>query len=241
MVDFHTHILPGIDDGAEDIETSLALLKRECEQGIDTVYLTPHFYPTDMSLNEFLQNRDEAFEKLKTAIDQTGDEELSSIDLRLGAEIYYFPGIADATQLTDASMEKLPCILIEPPMEHFRESMLRDIEKINSTMGLVPIIAHVDRYCRVVGDYSFFDAIKGRKILVQCNGTFFINVNTEAEALEYLKSGAIHILGSDCHNLTNRVPNIGYAKAAIEEKGYGEYYTSLEAKSERLVAAGRRE
>ena len=61
VVDFHTHILPGIDDGSSSAEESLAMLQMEKEQGIDTVVVTPHFYPQEDRPERFLKRRKEAF------------------------------------------------------------------------------------------------------------------------------------------------------------------------------------
>lgn len=56
MIDFHTHILPGIDDGAKSLEESLSLLKMEQEQGVDTIVLTPHYFHERQSLMSFYNN-----------------------------------------------------------------------------------------------------------------------------------------------------------------------------------------
>ena len=70
MIDFHTHILPGIDDGAKSLEESLSLLKMEQEQGVDTIVLTPHYFHERQSLDEFLQQRNTAYEQLRHAARQ---------------------------------------------------------------------------------------------------------------------------------------------------------------------------
>ena len=64
MIDFHSHILPAIDDGSQDIITSLKMIEELSLNGIDTIILTPHFYPHKISLEKFLNNRETAFEKL---------------------------------------------------------------------------------------------------------------------------------------------------------------------------------
>ena len=81
MIDFHTHILPGIDDGAKSLEESLSLLKMEQEQGVDTIVLTPHYFHERQSLDEFLQQRNTAYEQLRHA----AEREKISINFHLGA------------------------------------------------------------------------------------------------------------------------------------------------------------
>ncbi len=73
MIDFHTHILPGIDDGSRDTEMSLAMLEAEMSQGVNTVVLTPHFYAHRRSIGHFLEKRQHALEKLQRALGELQD------------------------------------------------------------------------------------------------------------------------------------------------------------------------
>ena len=61
IIDFHSHILPGIDDGSKDLGTSLEMLKISKEQGIDYMVATPHFHATRISISHFLEAREEAY------------------------------------------------------------------------------------------------------------------------------------------------------------------------------------
>ena len=67
IIDFHSHVLPGIDDGSKSVEQSIAMLKREAEQGITHVVATPHFYPQEDRPEKFLRRREKAFEKVTGA------------------------------------------------------------------------------------------------------------------------------------------------------------------------------
>jgi protein-tyrosine phosphatase len=73
MTDLHCHILPGIDDGAKNEDISVALLKKEYEDGIKQVVLTSHFYPERVSLETFLAGRLSAFESLQEALSVQSD------------------------------------------------------------------------------------------------------------------------------------------------------------------------
>ena len=64
MIDFHTHILPGIDDGAKDVSVSAAMLEMEKEQGVNEIVLTPHYYGKFYSPTDFVRRRAAAYEKL---------------------------------------------------------------------------------------------------------------------------------------------------------------------------------
>lgn len=91
MIDFHTHILPGIDDGSRDVRTSLEMISEEINQGIEGIVLTPHFYADEDDIPSFLKRRDEAWQELTKKM----SEQEIEIPLRKGGEIYYFQGIGE--------------------------------------------------------------------------------------------------------------------------------------------------
>ena len=90
IIDFHSHILPGMDDGSETAEMSEQMLKLSKEQGIDVIAATPHFYAEQMTLDMFLKRRETAFLTIQDAAACRG------ISLLLGAEAAFFPGIGNA-------------------------------------------------------------------------------------------------------------------------------------------------
>jgi protein-tyrosine phosphatase len=75
FLDFHSHVLPAIDDGSSDVETSLEMLRLLWSQGVKRVIATPHFDATRLSPNEFLQKIDESEQILRKAMDESGDKE----------------------------------------------------------------------------------------------------------------------------------------------------------------------
>ena len=87
MIDFHTHILPMIDDGSGSVEESIWLLEEEARQGVDLVVLTPHYYAEENSPVEFLKRRYESWKALRRLLRTEHPR------IRLGAEVQYFEGI----------------------------------------------------------------------------------------------------------------------------------------------------
>lgn len=235
MIDFHTHILPGIDDGADTVSESIKLLVEERRQGIDRVFLTPHFYADEDNPERFIQRRKVAYKKLAETI--SNDEKLRDYipKMYLGAEVYYFPGISDCEELKKLSLAETGCVLVEPPMSVWTETMLDDIEAIGGNIGLVPVIAHVDRYCRMLKDYSLFCRLSGRRILNQVNASFFINEDSREFALRLLESNSIHLIGSDCHDTVRRAPNLGIARRVIEDSGYERALSSTDRRMHCLI------
>ena len=216
MVDFHSHILPEMDDGSSSPEESLKMLEMSAWQGIDHIFATSHFYPDEEDPSSFLRRRAEAYGKLMAYIG--GLRERPEIpEIHLGAEIYYFPGISDCREIKDLEMGDTGLLLVEPPVMPFSSVMLDEIEAISDTLRRVPVLAHLDRYCRLLRDYSLFHLLAQRRILVQVNATFFLHPDKSAFAMDMLRRRMFQLIGSDCHNVTDRPPNIGFAAAKIRE------------------------
>ena len=209
IVDFHSHILPGIDDGSKNLEESLELMRLSARQGVSHMVATPHFYPRHDTPERFLRRREEAEQLLREA--SRNDPELP--DFTVGAEVYFFSGISDSELIHALTIGKKRCILIEMPPSPWKENHFRELEEIYTKHGITPVIAHVDRYIRPFHTHGIPERLEDLPVLVQANASFFLNSATRRMALRMLKKEQIHLLGSDCHNLTSRRPNL---KAAVD-------------------------
>ena len=234
MIDFHSHFLPGIDDGSDSVETSLAMLRESRRQGVDLIFATPHFYADEDDPETFLENRTEAYAALRKAMEEDGGD---FPEIQLGAEIYFFPGMSVAEELVELSMGATPFLLIEPPMIPWRESMLDEIEQTGENLHRIPVVAHVDRYMRMLRDPSLFDRLRHRRVLIQVNANYFIHGDSAQEALRYLRERRIHFVGSDCHNMEDREPNMGQAAEVIRLDSATDYFDEL---NNRIYALLRR-
>lgn len=214
VVDFHCHILPGMDDGSASVEESIELLRMEARQGIHHVITTPHFYAHYDSPERFLEKRTEMEARLRQEMEK--DPDLPKISM--GAEVYYFRGISDSDALRELTMAGRPYILIEMPTPPWTETMYRDLEGIWIKHDIVPIIAHIDRYIRPLKTYGIPERLEKLPVLVQANASFFLESGTARMALRMLKKNQIHLLGSDCHNLKSRKPNLRAALMLIEKR-----------------------
>lgn len=214
VTDFHSHILPGIDDGSQSIEESVEMLRITAAQGIRRVVATPHFYPQQDDLNRFLKKRDAAERMLREKIEN--DDGVPEISI--GAEVYYFPGISESGALSRLTIGKKRYILLEMPQSPWSSQMYREVENIYVKQGITPIIAHVDRYIDVFRTHGIPERLAELPILVQANASFFLNRWTTCMAMRMLKRGQIHLLGSDCHNLRSRPPRLGPAVEVIRRQ-----------------------
>lgn len=215
FIDFHTHVLPGIDDGSTSLEESIELLRMEREQGIDHVVATPHFYAQHDSPERFLERRERAKEKLLEEMEKHPDMPKLSI----GAEVYFFRGISDSELLPKLTIDNKRFILIEMPMSEWTDSMYSEIEAIYTQRGITPIMAHMDRYIAPFHTHKIPEKLAELPVLVQANASFFLKGGlTSRLAFRLLKEDKIQLIGSDCHNLTTRAPRIGDAFDAIRKK-----------------------
>lgn len=214
IIDFHTHILPCIDDGSQSPEETVSLLRMEAEQGITHVVATPHFYPQHDKPERFLARRAAAVERLQEILAQ--DPTLPGVTV--GAEVHYFRGIGSTDVLPELTIGGGPYILIEMPAAPWTEGMYSDLERICAKRNIVPIIAHIDRYIGPFRTFRIPERLRELPVLVQANADFFLQRTTARMAMKMLWSEQIHLLGSDCHNLTSRKPNLGAAIGAIEKK-----------------------
>lgn len=200
MVDFHTHILPGIDDGSQSIGESVTLLRMQMRQGVQSVVATPHFYADRSSPEQFLEARNGAWRQLKPYL-WTGLPEIY-----LGAEVQYFEGISGVREINLLKVEGSDLLLLEMPFQRWTDRMITDVLELNGRLDLQIVLAHIERYLpdqpRSVWQYLCQNGV-----LMQSNVSFFVDWRTRRKAVSMLEKGEIHMLGSDCHNKTTRPPN----------------------------------
>lgn len=206
MIDFHSHILPKVDDGPDRVTESLTMLRRSFLQGVDLMVSTSHFYAHEEYPRDFLARRNRSFRALHEAMAMMPEVYPQII---LGAEVLYFPGISDAEDIGSLMIGASKSILIEPPMAPWSDEMLDEIAQLGRNLDCTPVIAHVDRFMQMLGDNTLMDRVRQRNMLVQVNAEYFLNPKTVKAAIRDLKHGNIQLIGSDCHNLHSRSPNLG--------------------------------
>ncbi len=212
MIDFHSHILPAMDDGSKSIRESFALLSMLAEQGVKTVVATPHFYADEEeSVDAFLARRAECLQRISEHLPENAPQ------IRLGAEVRYYPGISRMTDLKRLCLEGTNLLLLEMPFSRWTGYTVKEVLEIASSGRYTLALAHIDRYLKMQ-DKETFDKFYDAGILMQVNASFFNTFSTKHKALTMLWKGKIQMLGSDCHNLAHRPPKIGDAFRVIEKK-----------------------
>ncbi len=211
MIDWHSHILPGMDDGSKDVQESLALLQMLSQQDVQTVVATPHFYANQESAARFLERRAAAYALLRRALPPDAP------DIRLGAEVRYYPGISRLPELRQLCVEGSEVLLLEMPFSRWTEYTVRELVELAGRSRLVPVLAHVERYWSLQTGETWQRLVTSG-ILMQVNANCLLRFSTKRKALSMLRRGQIHLIGSDCHNLTSRPPKIGDAGRYICKK-----------------------
>lgn len=211
MIDWHSHILPAMDDGSESTAESISLIKMQESQGVTTVIATPHFYANNESVERFLERREES----KNAL--LKEYENCPVALLMGAEVKYYEGISRLENLNKLCIEGTRLLLLEMPMCPWTEYTVNELEKIARTSGLTVILAHIERYMRIQKE-EVWQRLYESGFLMQVNASFFIENTTRRKALSLLKNGLIKFIGSDTHGVNHRPPRIGEAFEVIEKK-----------------------
>ena len=218
MNDLHTHILPGLDDGADTVETSLAMLREEYAQGVDTVALTPHFYRDREHLSDFLQRRKEACYRLLAAANALSEEERKMLPkLVLGAEVAWVPNLAQLPGLEQLCYQDTKYLLLELPFGAWDDTLFRQIYDLMNCRGITPVIAHIDRYWGMQ-KRERFETLFSLGVPVQLSAEPLLHFTTRGRALRLIKAGKVQMLISDAHDLTDRKPNLGKTSDVLRKK-----------------------
>lgn len=214
MIDVHCHILPKIDDGSKSVEMSVEMMKQSYAQGIDTMIATPHFYISHTDVEHFLKKRQNAYETLCENTKDMADMP----KLNLGAEVLFFNGISAFEDLDKLTINNGEYLLLEMPFSKWNDKIIREVETLIYDRKFKIIIAHIERFIDFQKGTDYINELISLGPLVQMNGEYINGFFTKSKALTMIKEGTVQLLGSDCHNLDKRCPNLGKAFNTIEKK-----------------------
>lgn len=209
MIDMHTHILPGIDDGAFSSDEAIMLTEYLYHQKVTTAVCTPHFYPMETTLEEFVKKRSNAMEEVSH----------SKIQLIAASETYLHRYLFHNNDLKPLCIENTSYLLLElPEMKVWTEEYMKELDKLIGYYNISPIIAHIDRYKPLMRSRKLLRKLKNMGCLLQMNTSAITKADTKRKALSLIEDGYVDLLGSDCHNISYRPPVIGEARRIILHK-----------------------
>jgi len=218
MIDIHSHILPGIDDGSKSIKMTLDMLKKAEAEGTREIVATPHF------CRGYGETSYEEVKKLVSDFNELAKSEKIKININYGQEVYYSENVID--DYKDGiigTINDSRYLLFELPMNAFDTETFDIIYELQ-VMDIVPILAHPERYKPIIDKPSYINKFINEGILFQMNsgsltGTFGANVKKTAEIL--LDHGVYNFIGSDAHNSSNRCTGMGEAMEILSKKNKG--------------------
>ncbi len=230
LIETHCHILPGIDDGSKNVETSLKMIEKLSAQGAEKIICTPHYYSDAISLADFMRRRNSAAEKLKAALPP------GSPEIKLGAEVYISKYLFSNEDLSPIKIEGTDYALIEHPFsEEFSERTCNRLIDLICDHGITPILAHIERYKSLMDKPDKLDYLISLGCIAQVNINSFADESrhTKKKLFKYLESGKITLIGSDCHNMDSRPPEYEPgAKEIIKKCGRHEFNSLIENAAE---------
>ncbi len=215
VIDLHCHILPGIDDGAPDLETSLAMARMAVADGITVTACTPHMMPG------YYENTSDGVRAAVVALQAELDQ--ADIPLRLvtGADVHLVPGLAsglrDGSKLTLADTRYF---LFEPP-HNTAPPRMADAVFDCMAAGFHPLITHPERLRWVEEQYDLMVQLAQAGAWMQITAgsvTGRFGKRTQYWAERMLDEGIVHILATDAHNLRSRSPILSEAVEAVSKR-----------------------
>lgn len=197
-VDFHSHMLPGLDDGSPDWETTLRMARAACEAGIRVIVLTPHFIT-----GVYESPRERVLELVHRLRSRLTDEAVE-LEVLPGSEVHLtpeVPGLLRSGTLVTLG-DRFTHLLVEFPafeVPPWAEGVLFEL----MLQGITPVIAHPERNSVLSADVDRLRRVVERGALCQVNAGSFLGAygsGARACAVKLVRAGLAHFLGSDAHS-----------------------------------------
>lgn len=219
VIDLHCHILPGLDDGADNLSVSLAMARASVDQGVEVVACTPHI------LAGLYHNSGPAIRRATLQLQAALDAEGIPLRLVTGADVHmcrnFVPGLQSGQLLTLADTRY---VLVEPP-HHTAPPQLEDFFFDLVVAGYVPILTHPERLSWVPSRYETIKRLVRAGVWMQLtagslNGTFGRSSLYWAQRM--LDEGIVHIVATDAHDAESRPPDLARGCECIERRVGGD-------------------
>lgn len=213
FADIHSHVLCGIDDGAERLEETKQLLHTLHENGVTHLALTPHYYPYRRSISDFTERREKAFQKLLTL------PEAEKFTFSLGAEVYLSETLLNNKTLGPLCYGGGNCMLTELEYaDNLTDSARFRLLRLTEDFGVVPVLAHIDRYPFLWKDDGSLAWLRGIGCLFQVNLSAFIGFFSRKRALQLYDLGYVNFIGEDVHHQVLPANKREQIFSAVEKK-----------------------
>ncbi|MGN1188099.1 MAG: CpsB/CapC family capsule biosynthesis tyrosine phosphatase [Lachnospiraceae bacterium] len=205
-IDFHAHILPGVDHGCKDADMAYKQILLAEKHGINRIVATSHFYPHLDTVESFLERRQEGIDRL-TSLNTEG------VDIIPAAEVLICNRIDDMPMLNKLCVSGTRTLLLEMPFDRRWDNNLTDTAlRLVKDRGLTVVLAHADRY-----PFQSVRQLIDGGILVQLNADSFTNICKRCLWNRYISTGAVTAIGSDIHGVSGAYKKFEYAALWCEK------------------------
>ena len=211
MTDLHCHILPGMDDGAKDTAVSLELLRREYEDGVRNIAFTSHFNSERTTVEAFTVKRQTAFEQLTAAL----EGQPMQFDFKLGAEVFFSPGLCELDTRA-LCMGDTAYLLLEFPTTHKPHFIRQTLYNLQQ-QGIVPLIAHIERYPYVLEDPTLLYDWVAAGAYAQINAGALLEPKLCKKLCKFIQWGLVHVISTDTHSPDKRPPRMAQGVQQLEK------------------------
>lgn len=210
MIDFHTHVLPGMDDGSVDIDETEEMLALMARQGISVVAATPHYDVRRETIQAFLVRRKKALDSFKKSDKYP--------KLVLGAEVLCSGlHVCNMDNIERLCIGNTRHLLVETHLNGWQGNIKEELLSLIRVQGITPILAHIERYSASRANMCAIRELKENGAVLQMNAGGFLNRKTAKRALRMLKNENVDLVCSDCHGISSRLPNLAEAMEVIRE------------------------
>jgi protein-tyrosine phosphatase len=195
--DVHSHLIPGIDDGAKDLDDSMRLIRRLSDLGYNKIITTPHV------MSDFYRNSSETILRGRDLIQQEAKKRGFDVEIEAAAEYYLDEFFEDLLERRDILTFGDNYVLFELAFMWAPDALNRAIFNMQMA-GYKPILAHPERYAYWHDQYSKYEDLVAKDVLLQLNinsltGTYSPQVQKVSRRL--IDDGLISFVGTDCHHL----------------------------------------
>lgn len=213
MIDFHSHVLPGIDDGAVDCEMSIEMIKKSTEQGVNKIVFTPHCYPlSSRDIEKFIEKREKSLDDLKKTAE---DKNIKLPEFAEGCEVHLSSDISKMRAVEKLCIANTKYMLLEMPSSPWSDSVIDSVYKL-SLLGITPIIAHDER--NLIQKEEIRNSLYNLDVLIQVNASSFGVPQLKKYIDSMFRQGMLHVIGSDMHNCDSRPTQMDKAKKYIVKR-----------------------
>lgn len=214
MIDLHSHILPGIDDGSKSLEMSLEMARIAVNDGITMMACTPHIYPG------LYMNNAAGIVAARDALQSELDQHGIPLKLTTGADVHLVPGLLEGLRAGAVpSLHNTRYVLLEPSHHvappRFAESVFQLV-----AAGYVPVITHPERLTWVEDNFQVFVDLTRQGAWMQVTAgalTGMFGPRAKYWGEKFLGDGLTHIIATDAHSSGRRVPVMSEAKVIAEK------------------------